>query len=212
MDGVNAGQKKAMADIMAAMNRAMSAPITESHTSPVSSNDFGGAAIAPPSMSGTDDAKVTAMKNIMDAFKNATSNVRETAQDDPYLMEALQTERTSRGVRVAEWEITITEQAGRAGKFYDVTRDDITIASDLRLYEAALLLTQELNKGQSITSPKVREILRLEEDFAKNLEDAARYARVAKASSGKARMIAEDRYSDARAKAIRAKDEIKRVS
>jgi hypothetical protein len=66
------------------------------------------------------------------------------------------------------------EVAGRPGKFYDITNTSTgsKIASDLRLYEAALLLTQELNKGK-LHSSHGAQILQLEEEFAKNLEDAA---------------------------------------
>lgn len=208
----NDGQKKAMGDIMRAMNAALDN--TTDAVTPISTGSQPlreSNAVAPPATGGTDDAKVNAMKSIMNAFKNATANVREDAQTDHVLMEALQTTRTDKGVRISEWEIVINEQEGRAGKFYDVVHDEITIATDLRLYEAALLLTQELNKGASITSAKVKEILSLEEDFSKNLEDAARYGRIMKTATGEKAMIAEARFSDAKAKAIRAKEEIKRI-
>lgn len=216
----NDGQKKAMGDIMRAMNAAMEAdaPLNVTNTTDIGTPYSGtqqtlreGNAVAPPATGGTDDKKVSAMRSIMQAFRSATDNVREDAHTDHVLMEALQTERTDRGVRISEWEIVISEQAGRAGKFYDVICDEITIASNLRLYEAALMLTKELNKGSSITSAKVREILSLEEDFAKNLEDAARFSRIMKTATGDKAMIAEARFSDAKAKAIRAKEEIKRI-
>jgi hypothetical protein len=203
MTGVNEGQKKAMAAIMAAMNSATGdAPQSAGASSSVTAAGYD---------AGSDEAKKAAMGNIMKKFREATENVRETAQTDDALMEAFCTERTNTGVRISEWEIVITENDGRSGKFYHVVRDDINLATDLRLYEAALLLTQELNRGASITSEKVREILRLEEEFAKNLEDASRYARVIRSSSGQKKHIAEARYSDARAKAISAKDQIKSI-
>jgi hypothetical protein len=155
-DVPNDGQKKAMGDILRAMNAAITNPATGGFAPDGRAPMHESNAVAPPAL-GTDDAKVDAMKNIMAAFKSATNNVRDNAHGDHILMEALQTERTDSGVRISEWEIVISEQEGRPGKFYDVIRDDINIASDLRLYEAALLLTQELNKGESITSPKVRE-------------------------------------------------------
>lgn len=210
----NDGQKKAMGDIMRAMNAAMNAEPTTDFATPISTGSqtmMESNRVAPPATGGTDDRKVDAMKAIMNAFKGATANIREDAQTDHYLMEALQTERTETGVRISEWEIVIKESEGRSGKFYDVVHDEIVIASDLRLYEAALLLTQELNKGASITSNKVKEILSLEEDFSKNLEDASRYARIMKTATGEKAMIAEARFSDAKAKALRAKEEIKRV-
>lgn len=202
MSGVNEGQKNAMGDIMAAMNRAMGEPVAAGRTAHTSAAGF---------EAGSDDAKKKAMGDILRMFKSATDNIREDAQHDEALMEALQTTRTETGVRISEWEIVISEQEGRTGKFYNVIREDIEIATDLRLYEAALLLTRELNRGSSITSAKVREILRLEEEFAKNLEDAARFGRIAKNSEGQKRVIAEARYSDARSKAVAAKEQIKSV-
>lgn len=204
MADVNEGQKAAMAAIMAALNG-----------TPVDNAALAGkpAGSTSPSFAieGSDEAKKAAMGSIMNMFREATDNVREAAQHDHQLMEALQTERTDTGVRISEWVIEAATMPNRPGKFYDITNTstESRIASGLRLYEAALLLTQELNKGNSITSARVRKILALEEDFAKNLEDAASYARMAKSSSGQKKMIAEDRYSDARAKAISTKEQIK---
>jgi hypothetical protein len=48
------------------------------------------------------------MGDIMKMFRDATDNVREAAQNDHLLMEALQTERTETGVRIAEWDIAIS--------------------------------------------------------------------------------------------------------
>jgi hypothetical protein len=208
MSGVNAGQKKAMGDILAAMNRALSDTPTTSVTE--------GAEPRPnpvQTVPDSDAAKVAAMSEIMSRFREATNTIRDDAHEDDTLMEALQTERTDSGVRISEWEIAVRESDVRAGKFYDITNTTTgnEIATNLRLYEAALLLTQELNRGESITSPMVREILRLEEEFSKNLEDAARYARVAKSASGNKKVIAEARYSDARSKAISAKKQINEV-
>jgi ABC-type oligopeptide transport system ATPase subunit len=203
MTGVNEDQKKAMAAIMAAMNSGMG------EATPQSSNS--GSSAPSGLKEGSDAAKKAAMGDIMKMFREATENVRETAQDDGALMEAFCTTKTETGVRISEWEIVISENDGRSGKFYSIIRDDIQIASDLRLYEAALLLTQTLNRGESITSAKVREILRLEEEFAKNLEDAARYARMIKSSTGQKQQIAEARFSDAKAKAILAKEQIKAI-
>lgn len=208
-EGVSDGQKAAMAAIMAALNG------TKIDNAALAGNPGGVAPIGPTtSEPGSDEAKKAAMGDIMKMFREATDNVRETAQNDHYLMEALQTHKTDTGVRIAEWEIEISEVAGRPGKFYDITHTSTgsRLASDLRLYEAALLLTKELNKGESITGPRIRQILKLEEEFAKNLEDAGRYARIGKTATGDKKVIAEARYSDAKAKAISAKEQIKRIS
>lgn len=204
MTTINGGQKKAMGDILRAMNSAIGDEVYPSMV-----NESSISASTNPHAPDSEAAKVHAMREIMQRFNDATSAVRERAETNPVLMEALQTEKTESGVRISEWEIVLKESG--EGKFYDVVHGEIVIASDLRLYEAALLLTQELNKGKSITSSKVKQILRLEEDFSKNLSDAVHYARMAKKTSGDKAIIAEARYSDARAKAISAKEEIKRI-
>lgn len=216
---VNRDQVSAMGDIIARMNAlgadafgpgsgalppaAPAAPmITES----------GFVADGSPSYrASVDDGQTKAMGDILKRFRMATSDLREEAQTNDALLEALQTERTSTGVRIAEWRIDIREEQGVPGKFYDVTREDIRIASDLRLYEAALMLTRELNEGASITSEKVRKVLALEAQYSKNFEDAINYSRLVKATTGSKQEIASHRLDEAKAKAIEAKKKINEI-
>lgn len=212
---VNKEQIKAMGDIMRALNDiddgdSGSAPSFDSQPEFLSEGTLPATNHIPASHAPVSDANVEAMRSIMSLFKEATDNMREDAQEDEVLMEALCTERTPRGVRIAEWEIVVTEKKGE-GKFYDVICDDLSIATDLRLYEAALLLTQELNRGSSITSPNVRHILALEAQYARNLDDALRYARIVKLAEGHKRDIALSRLSDAKAKALAAKEQINEI-
>lgn len=197
---LNDKQVKAMGDIIRALNTGMGEeePLLESGPTPL--------AVATHSH-GHVDGNVEAMRSILGAFREATDMIREDAEDDPMLMEALCTERTTRGVRIAEWEIVVTDKKGM-GKYYDVINDDLAIATDLRLYEAALLLTQELNRGSSITSDKVRQILSLEAHYARNLDDAIRYSRIVKVAEGAKKTIASSRLTEAKAKAIAAKEQI----
>lgn len=184
--------------------------VTESPTS-MSSDGYYEAAPLGPSHAPVDDAKSKAMGDILARFRDATEGLREDAMSNDDLLEALQTERTSTGVRIAEWQITVFEQTGTPGKFYDLIRDDIKIASDLRLYEAALLLQRELNKGTSITSDKVRRILALEAQYAKNFDEALNYARIVKTATGTKRDVAETRLHEAKNKAMDAKRKINEV-
>lgn len=216
---ISDGQKKAMGDIMKALDGIDAGALTSEQQSSATPSVVNESIldkqsaqspfedIAPAS---DQEANVAAMRNILNIFKDATDGVREDAQEDPVLMEALSTKKTERGVSIAEWEIQIFEKKGH-GKYYDVVCESLTIASDLRLYEAALLLTQELNRGSSITSDAVRQILALESHYARNLDDAIRYMHIMKKSTGAKRDIAENRLVEAKAKAIAAKEQINEI-
>lgn len=231
MTGITDGQKKAMGDIMKALDGIDAGAITGGEPAPAAINESNDmeknldwsefesspesqARIEAPnygiSGSSEQEANVAAMRNILNVFKDATEHVREDSLSNPALMEALSTKKTERGVSIAEWEIQIFEKKGH-GKYYDVVCESMTIASDLRLYEAALLLTQELNRGSSITSETVRHILALEAHYARNLDDAIRYMHIMKKTSGAKREIAQTRLTEAKAKAIAAKEQINEI-
>ncbi len=198
---VNRNQINAMSDIIARMNAVESAPKRTPRRADeayVPSED-------------NRDGQIKEMAAIMARFREATSNVREEAQTNDMLLEALQTERTPEGVRIAEWEILISESEHRPGKFYDVRRDDITIAADLRLYEAAELLATELNRGSSITSTKIRRILALEAAYAQAFDQAILYSNLVKNADGQRREIAKTKLSEAKTKALAAKNQIREV-
>lgn len=205
---VDSNQIKAMGDIIARLN-SLGADAFEP----------GSGALPPPAPTLTenyakahdpvDGAKAGAMGDILSRFRTATQELREDALTNDDLLEALQTERTDHGVRIAEWEINVREEPNIPGKFYDVIRDEITIASDLRLYEAALILTRELNKGKSITSEKVMSVLALEAQYAKNFDDAINYSRIFKLTEGTKKDVAAARLDEAKAKALDAKRKIK---
>ena len=209
---VNRGQIKAMSDIIAKLNFNDDEPAQQ----PQAQSLFTESA-APQRQQRNEavtidtSASLTEMSNIMSRFRAATEGVREEAQTNDALLEALQTERTPTGVRIAEWKINITEAANKPGKFYDVTRDDIKIATDLRLYEAAHMLCRELNNGASITSSKIRKLLALEAQYASSFEDAIRYSGAVKASTGVKRDIAMTKLDEAKTKALSAKDQLKEI-
>jgi hypothetical protein len=213
---VNKEQIKAMGDIMRSLSELDDGGSADTFTPMAGEQDFLSETALPATNhipntpAPVSDANVEAMRSIMSLFREATDDMREAAQDKPALMEALCTERTERGVRIAEWEIVVTEKK-EMGKFYDVICDDLAIATDLRLYEAALLLTQELNRGSSITSPTVRHILALEAQYARNLDDAIRYSRIVKLAEGAKREIALSRLTESKAKALAAKEQISEI-
>ncbi len=147
------------------------------------------------------------MSDILNRFRSVTDDLREDALDhDDILLEAFQTERTDRGVRISEWEIIINE--GNV-KTYDVVHDEIIIAKNLRLYEAALALTQELNAGSSINSSSIKSILLHEDVYSRNIDDMIRYKRMMN-DAGK-KKIASVKLDEAKRNAIYAKKMLKEL-
>lgn len=205
---VNRDQVKAMGDIMAKLNNfdisaATSAP-SRGNKNPTRDD-----LISPPVAGlGVSSGQKKAMGDILKIFRTATEELRETAisYENDQLFEALQTEITPRGVRMAEWEVVITDHPEGLGKYYDVVRDDITIASDLRLYEAAKRLVDQLNKGVSITNPTVRKILELSARYSAKLEEAIQCARKAKNATGAQAGIIMARLDEAKIAARQARD------
>lgn len=158
---------------------------------------------------------IDAMKKILEAFHGVENSTLNAAEKDSTLKEALQTERTPKGARIGSWEIVVKENKGV--KRYDVVSTDgkTVIASDLYLYEAAYGLVKELNKGSAINGKPVRDLLKLEEDFARNRDNAAHYKQRAKTLREKDEFkaaVAEDRFDEAQRQALSAHDEILRLA
>lgn len=200
---VTPSQVNEMAKLIAAMNAATegpSAPAPRSHIHETARPDTVIRTAAPL----TPDT--AAMAKIMDAFSSATNDMVATADTFPELKKALVTEATATGSRVGSWEIDGRSIEG-LGKFYNVTHRSTQepIASDLRLYEAALALVNALNEGATITSSKVKSILNFEEEYARNLTDAVGYASRMKVTEGQSYDVAEARYSEAKRRALSAK-------
>jgi hypothetical protein len=158
-------------------------------------------------------ADTGSMSKIMEAFSSMSEDLVSHTDAYPELKKALVTEVTSTGTRVGSWKIDLRDVDG-AGKFYDVVHalTNEPIASDLRLYEAALTLVNALNEGQGITSMKVKTILNIEGDYARALTDAVGFAARVKMTEGAQRDIAEARYSEAKRKAIQAKKALNAVN
>lgn len=143
------------------------------------------------------------MSNIMSKLKGLVDNTRDESASNDILFEALQTEKTETGVRVGGWEIS-TRTFGKS-KYYDIYQDDVIIASDLRLYEAAKQLVEHLNKGDSITSPKIQRVIGLENTYASKLEEAKRHYKTMIKNTGSKQSIAKARFDESKASALRAK-------
>lgn len=201
---------KAMGDIIAALNNIAATSPAEDYAdylaeSADTSDKFIAEAMPTTAPVATSDGT---MRDILSRFNSVAETLTETAEDKPTLREALKTTPTKTGVIIGEWQIEKTDRT------YSVVNTSTThpIATSLGLYEAALALTKALNQGKTINSVTVKEILRLEEEFSKNLADAARYKKQhATADEGK-QSILEARYSDSRQKAIHAKNGLKALS
>lgn len=174
----------------------------------------GPVAVGPPPAPGTADAaSIDFMRGILSKFHGAADGAaRSLVQEskrDPQLRESMMMAETPSGARFGEWEIEVRENGGR--KFYDITRGDEKIASDLTLYEAALGIVRALNNGRYINSPDVRSILKDEEEYAHALHDAILFKR--RLTEGvvdrNKREVHEARYGEAKRRAVAARDRIK---
>lgn len=155
-----------------------------------------------------------ALNGILESFRNATDDTLEEADGDHEFSLALETAPTkSGGVRMGSWEISVRQEEG-FGKYYDVshTMTKEPIASDLRLYEAAYGIVKALNEGETFTSPRVKAIVDLENDYARALSDAVNFASRMKITEGMKHDVAEARYGEARRQALTAKSAIEKLT
>ncbi len=166
--------------------------------------------IAPPVIPSVSDSL---MPGILEAFRNATDDVIETSKSNIDVKRAIETERVTNGVRVGSWRISIREAEGH-GKFYDIAHNltDEPIASDLRLYEAALAIVNSLNEGETFTSTSIKLVLELERDYARALADAVAFSSRMKITEGVKHDILEARYSEAKRQALTAKKTIEKLT
>jgi hypothetical protein len=209
MSGIDHKHVQDMAKLMAAMAAAEEAPARTSVASslPLAESNVPVRQAAPMT------SDIAAMAKIMEAFSTATDDMVATSSTYPELKKALVTEATETGARVGSWEIV-----GRAvdgmGKFYNVSHavTNEPIASDLRLYEAALALVNAFNEGDTITSMRVKTILNAEEEYSRALTDAVHFAGRVKVTEGSTRSVAEDRYAQAKHRALSAKKTLNGIS
>jgi hypothetical protein len=167
-----------------------------------------------------------AMANILRAFldsggdklggdlENQVSTTSATLREDsarmPELRQAIATERTPKGVRVGGWEITTEGNS----KKYDVVsvHSGQQIAKNLYLYEAAESLVNYLNDGCMINNMKVQNILRLEMEYAKHIEDAIQHKHACSKALDRGddtRLeISKTRFNEAKTKAVAAKSKL----
>jgi hypothetical protein len=169
------------------------------------------------SSSSSDGGNVAAMKAILEKFSNNAEKVADSLQDQSHmdrpLRDAMAIEPSSFGVTVGIWQIQAKAESGR--KLYDVIRlgETIAIAADLTIYEAAYGLARALNDGLPITSKPIRDLLRVEEEYANSVHDAihSKYALKKKVLTEQRQAILEDKYGAAVRRAADARDRLRNL-
>jgi hypothetical protein len=162
------------------------------------------------------------MKQILSRFYSAGNDaVNQLVEESHYSTEAndaLNSKKTQNGVVIGQYEIRqrLSEGSGNTS-FYDVVYSNSkqNIASDLILYEAALLLTRYLNKGEMINGTNIKKVLQLEETYYTQRADAIRFKKKAKqcyeSRNNEQGSIFEGRFHRARENALVAKEEVAKL-
>jgi hypothetical protein len=217
---VDPNEINAMAKLIALMNTGV---VLEDERVPVVDNRTHiseGKLLAADSTNAGLDPSIAAMKNILMAFNGTQSpakKLEDRAVTDRVLREALVTEATDRGLRVGSWEIVINEDF-QGLKSYDVTNIHTgePIATALTVYDAALGIARNLNEGQAINSPAIRDILNTEATYDASRQDAALFRTRMEASermgNGNRASIMEARYIEALDKAKGARVRLSKIT
>ena len=174
---VTDAERQAMARLLAIVN---GQPLT---TTPINE---GVTAHAPVELSGAGQATsrdIQAMAQVLNKFNQAVNQThKELIQEsvhDPFVAEALVTERDSDNVRIGSYKIAVRMDESRvAGKqYYDVIHSltGEKLAHELSLYEAAHGLVRLLNSGKYVNHPQVRQLLESEAAYTSHRIDAIRY-------------------------------------
>lgn len=156
---------------------------------------------------------VADMKSIMEKIQRASDGAVEhldrKASEDHELREALDTQETSDGARIGEWEIRTHGQGKR--KFYDVGRinESTVIAADLTLYEAAYGLVKILNEGGTVNSRQAMSLMNAEQSYTGAVTSMVRFKHlIENGADDDRRALFEDRYGEAKRKAIQSRNKI----
>jgi hypothetical protein len=166
-----------------------------------------------PRATAVDTSAVAEMKLVLERFHAAADHVVTEAPDDRELREALMTEVTERGARIGSWEIRV--HAAGQHKLYDVVNvlNGESLAADLLLYEAARGLVRILNEGGRINANDAIELLRAEQEYNSRVQDMVLYKHRMTHNPRSSRLaVFEDRYTDARRRAVLARERVMRLS
>lgn len=188
-------------------------------------NESRGAPPAPAYMPsfGTSREEVDAMKNIMNKLNHLNGdapNESAFAQTNQPQQLAL-TEAahfTQAPIASGPYQVlaTIKESAGReVNRYHVVDAGRRDVVSDLTLKESATTIMKLLNKGLTLESARVQEVVELEEEFTRNRLDTGRhkqrYQRAVDLGETAAADVFKTRFNVAKANALAAQDQIKSI-
>lgn len=156
----------------------------------------------------------------VDAMKNVLERLRAVEEAEAPVQQRAPLRETSYSTFAAsdDWKVTTRLKESTSGKqlkTYDVARAGEVFVEGLVLADAANAVVKFLNKGLAGNSPKVQEVLDLEETYNRNRLDAqkikARYGRCVELGESEAAEVFRGRHQVARANAMAAQDEIKSI-
>lgn len=207
-------EKNAMARLLNIMSDQPVQPITESRT-PVNHN----VELAGPGQ--ITNADVNAMAAVLNRLNSVSTDVVKEmvneSSSQPYISEALYTEKVNNGVKVGRYQIMIKEDTKRlAGKqFYSIYNNltNDTIADDISLYETALAVVRLLNSGKFANNPEVRKLFEQDDAYTSHRVDALIFKRKYTTTTDDAKKdIFESRYQASLDRAMSAKKAIKAIA
>jgi hypothetical protein len=215
---VNETERLAMARLLDIMNGKMTASYSAPHA--LATHD------APVQLGGpgqVTNRDIQAMASVLEKFNQAVEQTHvqllNESSHDPYVAEALITQKHSESVRIGHYKIAVRMDEQRvAGKqYYDVVHG-VTgekLASELSLYEAAHGLVKLLNSGNYVNHVKVRELLEAEAAYTSHRIDAIHYHKLIKRATTQMQTskvpLYETRKAASMDKAAHAKTQVKRI-
>ena len=151
--------------------------------------------------------------NADETIEYTKNRIIEDSQHMPELKRALQTEITDGGVRIGGWKIISEGSQKTASRYHVVSAESgQQIAKNLYLFEAAEALVDHLNDGCMINNMKVQNILRLEMEYAKHIEDAITHkhacSRAIDRGDDDRLEVAKIRFNESKTKAVAAKHKL----
>ena len=150
------------------------------------------------------DPNVQAMAKILGRFQSVTQDAKATlveeAKDNLRTRQLLNTEETSRGVRIADFHVLVkeTQWGNKTKNVYDIVdlNTNEVIYSDLALFESAAAITKCLLTGSSVASIKCDQIYEADQTYARHLYDAAVFnSKIKRSSDLEQRAIYESKYT-----------------
>jgi hypothetical protein len=164
----------------------------------------GSSALQNKTVSNHPDPNVQAMAKILGRFQSVTQEAKATlveeAKENVRTRQLLNTEETSRGVRIADYHVVVKEaQWGNKTKnVYDIVdlNTNEVMYSDLALFESAAAITKCLLAGSSVSGIKCDQIYEADQTYARHLYDAAVFnSKIKRSTDLEQRAIYESKYT-----------------